>query len=102
MFMTDTERKERIDAIPRHASVLGVDSNNRVHLFDHRPTEIWVVDRHGTRCLHYVATPKPLSEWVAFVAERCGWDRRHRVELGAGERLFDSEPTPPTRAEVLG
>ena len=102
MSTTDTDSKERIAAIPRHASVLGVDSHDRVHLFTHRPTEIWVVTRDGTECLHYVRTTKRLSEWVAFVDGRRGWERRHRVELGAGDRLLDPEPSPPTRAEVLG
>lgn len=102
MMETTPNDKERIAAIPRGARVLGVDGAGRVHLFDHGPTEIWVVTNNGRECLHYVRTAKPLSEWVHFVEQRCGWEIRHRIELGAGERLLDPEPTPPTRAEVLG
>lgn len=101
MSNEETDTKERIAAIPRSASVLGVDSAGRVHLFAHHPTEIWVVDDSGTECLHYLTTSKPLSEWVDFVEQKCGWQRRHRIELDAGERLLDPEPAPPTRAEVL-
>jgi len=57
----------------------------------------------GLECVHHVGpTERKPSEWVAFVADKCGWAVRHRIELPAGAGLLDPEPTPPTRAEVLG
>lgn len=95
--------KERIDAIPETAAVLGIDSADRPHLFAHRHgrTAIWVLDPAGDTCEHFLATERPLSAWVAFVADRTGWRVRHHVEKPAGADLFDAEATPPTREEVL-
>lgn len=96
--------KERIAAIPRSARVLGVDAEGRTHLFDiAHPLEIWVVDTDANDCVHYVESPdRSLTDWVLFVAERCGWGVRHHVERDAFEGLLADEPTPPTREEVLG
>jgi hypothetical protein len=95
--------RERIDAIPPRAVVLGIDTEDRPHLFTTgREYEIWVLDETGTECVHHVGpTARPPSEWVAFVAQKCGWACRHRIELDAGEGLLDPEATPPTRAEVI-
>jgi len=96
--------RERIDAIPRRAVVLGIDAADRPHLFTTGSTyEIWVLNADGTQCVHHVGpTERPPSEWVAFVAEKCGWNVRHRVEAPAGAGLLATTPTPPTRREVLG
>ena len=95
--------RDSIDAIPRTASVVGIDSKGRPHLTSvYGDLEIWVLDADGTECLHYAdGGGRELSEWVQFVADKCGWDVRHRVELPAGAGLFEAEPVPPTRAEVL-
>lgn len=95
---------ECIDAIPRTASVVGIDSEGRAHLASiYGALEIWVLDTDATECVHYATAPdRDLSSWVRFVADKCGWEVRHRVELPAGAGLLDPEPTPPTRREVLG
>ena len=95
--------RECIDAIPRRASVVGIDTEGRAHLSSiYGELEIWVLNEAGTEVVHYAnGGDRELSEWVAFVAERCGWDVRHRVELPAGAGLLDDEDLPPTRAEVL-
>jgi hypothetical protein len=95
--------KERIDEIPRSARVLGTDAEGRHHLYHIRyPTEVWVVDADGQACLHYAELgERSLVAWALFVADECGWDRRHHIEKPAGADLFDPEPTPPTREEVL-
>ena len=96
--------KERIDAIPRSARVLGIDAAGRPHLYDLRhPLEIWVLNRAADACVHYVeAGESSLVDWALFVADKCGWDRRHRIEEPAFSGLFDAEATPPRREEVLG
>lgn len=98
-----TNDKERIDAIPRGAHVLGVDAEGRTHLFAlGHPLDIWVVDPDGGECLHHEEIyQQSLLDWAMFVGERCGWDVRHGIEKAPGEDLFDPEPVPPTREEVL-
>lgn len=100
---THAADKERIDAIPRSARVLGTDAAGRHHLYSlAHPAAVWVVDADGRECLHYTALgERTLTAWVLFVADRCGWDRRHHVEKGAFDGLLDPEPTPPTREQVL-
>ena len=95
--------RERIDAIPRRASVVGIDTDGRAHLSSiYGDLEIWVLNSEGTEVVHYAnGGDRELSSWVEFVAERCGWKTRHRVELPAGAGLFDDEALPPTRSEVL-
>jgi len=95
--------RERIDAIPRQAVVLGIDDHHRAHLFTTGSTyEIWVLNAAGDACVHHVGpTERPPSEWVAFVDERCGWTVRQQVELRPGEGLLDDEELPPTRSEVI-
>jgi hypothetical protein len=95
--------RECIDAIPRRASVVGIDTDGRAHLSSiYGELEIWVVDETGTECVHYAnGGDRELSSWVEFVEDKCGWDVRHRVELPAGAGLFDDEALPPTRSEVL-
>jgi len=96
--------RDSIDAIPRTASVVGIDTEGRPHLTSvYGDLEIWVLDADATECLHYAdGGDRALSDWVQFVAEQCGWEVRHRVELPAGAGLLDAERVPPTRAEVLG
>ena len=97
------DAKERIDAIPRTARVLGIDDHGRTHLYDLRhPLEIWVVDTEAERCVHYREIGESsLVDWALFVADDYGWDTRHHIEKQAFEGLLDPEPTPPTREEVL-
>ena len=102
---TDTPpAKERIDAIPPSARVLGIDADGRPHLYHlEHPLEIWVLTADHESCVHYVAAPdRSLVDWALFVDDRCGWDRRHRIEEPAFSGLFDGEPVPPTRLEVIG
>lgn len=102
MSTTDYDGKERIDAIPERATVLGIDTEGRVHLFSHRhTTEIWVSDAAREYVELYERTTRPPSAWAQFVASDCGWDCRHRIEKPAGADLFDPEATPPTREEVF-
>jgi len=95
--------RERIDAIPRRASVVGIDTNGRAHLASiYGDLEIWVLNERGTDVVHYATGgDRELTAWVEFVGERCGWDVRHRVELPAGAGLLEDEELPPTRSQVL-
>lgn len=104
MSTTTTNDKERIDAIPPRAAVLGIDAAGRPHLFAHGdPLDVWVLDPDATAVAHHEAiTTRPLSAWVGFVADRCGWDVRHRIEDPPFTGLLEAERTPPTRAELLG
>lgn len=103
MTESTTNRKERIDAIPPSARVLGIDAAGRPHLYDlAHPLEIWVLNRAHDTCVHYVeAADRSLVDWALFVDDKCGWDRRHRIEAPAFSGLFDGEVTPPARSEVL-
>jgi len=100
MTENDTDTKERIDAIPESAYVLGIDAKGRIHLHDMGdPDRVWVVV--DSSCEHYKAFDGSIASWIDYTAEHIGWKCRHFVERPAFAGLFEDKELPPTRAEVL-
>lgn len=72
---TKRRSSERSTAVRPNYVHLGTDAEGRHHTYRTSDESVLVV-RDGQRIHREVLGPRSVDDWMAFVDERIGWDRR--------------------------